>query len=114
MAGREATEQTAALVASQFHVSREVVFRRFLDQGRIQERQYLEAVERWNAQRGQGRTPGGNPYWTKLAYLGRDYVALALGQFHKNRIDEGQLADFLDTKPRHVGTLEEYFARGSA
>lgn len=111
---REANAQTAELVAAQFRVSREVVFRRFLDQGRISEREYLEAVERWNGQRSHGRTSGGNPYWTKLAYLGRDYVALALGQFHQNRIDEGQLADFLDTKPRHVGTLEEYFARGAA
>jgi Zn-dependent peptidase ImmA (M78 family) len=114
VAGREPTEATAEQVAAQFHVSREVVFRRFLDQGRIAERQYLEAVERWNGQRGGGRPPGGNPYWTKLSYLGRDYVALALREFHQNRIDEGQLADFLDTKPRHVGTLEEYFARGAA
>lgn len=114
VAGREATEAIAELIAAQFHVSREVVFRRFLDQGRIAEQQYLQSVERWNAQRGEARAPGGNPYWTKLSYLGRDYVALALKEFHQNRIDEGQLADFLDTKPRHVGTLEEYFGRGAA
>ena len=114
VAGRGETETTAEFVAAQFHVSREVVFRRFLDQGRIRERQYLEAVEKWNAQRGEGRAPGGNPYWTKLSYLGRDYVALALREFHQNRIDEGQLADFLETKPRYVGILEEYFGRGAA
>jgi Zn-dependent peptidase ImmA (M78 family) len=116
VAGLAATEATAELVASQFHVSREVVFRRFLDQGRIGELQYLEGVERWNAQRqaggGEGGA-GGNHYWTKLAYLGRDYVALALSQFHQNRIDENQLADYLDTKPKNVGTLEDYFARGN-
>lgn len=113
VAGREATEATAEQVAVQFHVSREVVFRRFLDHGRISDGQYLEAVERWNRQR-RNRTPGGNSYWTKLSYLGRDYVNLALREFHQNRIDEDQLADYLDIKPRHVGTLEEYFARGSA
>lgn len=114
VAGRPANEATAEVVAAQFHVSREVVFRRFLDQGRIGEPVYLEAVDRWNAQRqgGGGEGGGGNHYWTKLAYLGRDYVALALSQFHQNRIDEIQLADFLDTKPRNVGTLEDYFGRG--
>lgn len=112
VAGRPANVATAELVAAQFHVSREVVFRRFLDQGRIGEPAYLEAVERWNAQRQGGGGEGGNHYWTKLTYLGRDYVALALGQFHQNRIDETQLAEFLDTKPRNVGTLEDYFGRG--
>jgi Zn-dependent peptidase ImmA (M78 family) len=112
--GRPADEATAEIVAAQFHVSREVVFRRFLDHGRVGESQYLETVERWNAQRqaGGGEGGGGNHYWTKLAYLGRDYVALALGQFHQNRIDETQLADFLDTKARNLGTLEDYFGRG--
>lgn len=114
MAGRPATEATAEALATQFHVSREVIFRRLLEQGRVTEGQYERAVERWNAQRQVERAPGGNPYWTKLAYLGREYVALALSQYHQNRINEEQLADFLDTKPRHLGALEEYFSRGAA
>lgn len=114
LGGREPTEAAAEILAEQFHLSREVIFRRFLDQSRIGERQYQEAVERWNAQRQHGGGHGGNHYWTKLAYLGRDYVALALQQFHQNRIDENQLADYLDTKPKNVGTLEEYFERGNA
>ncbi len=116
MADRPATEATAEVLAAQFNVSREVIFRRLLDQGRIGEPQYLEAVERWNAQRQAGAGEGGssgNHYWTKLSYLGRDYVALALSQFHQNRIDEDQLAEYLDTKPKNVGTLEDYFARGN-
>lgn len=114
MAGRDASEATAEMLATQFHVSREVIFRRLLDQGRVSEGQYNRAVERWNAQRRGPRAPGGNPHWTKLSYLGREYVALALGRYHQNRIDETQLADFLDTKPRHLGTLEEYYSRGVA
>ncbi|GAB4365236.1 MAG: XRE family transcriptional regulator [Kiloniellaceae bacterium] len=113
LAGRDATEATAEFLAGQFHVSREVIFRRFLDQGRIGEQRYHEAVERWNAQRQRGGGRGGDHYWTKLAYLGRDYVALALQQFHQNRIDENQLADYLDTKGKNVATLEEYFERGN-
>lgn len=114
MADRQATEATAEVLAAHFNVSREVVFRRLLDEGRIAQEQYDRAVERWNAQRQGPRAPGGDPHWTKLTYLGREYVALALSQYYQNRIDEAQLADFLDTKPRHVGTLEEYFSRGAA
>lgn len=114
MAGRQATVATAEALAAQFHVSREVIFRRLRDQGKVPEDEYDRAVKQWNAQRQIQRAPGGNPYWTKIAYLGREYVALALSQYHQNRIAEGQLADFLDTKPRHVGALEEYFSRGAA
>lgn len=114
MAGRDASEATAEALATRFNVSREVIFRRLLDQGRVSERHYDSAVQHWNAQRNVESAPGGNPYWTALAYLGREYVALALSQYHRNRIDQTELAEFLNTKPRFVGTLEEYYSRGIA
>lgn len=110
-AGNDASEETAELLAARFHVSREFVYRRFLDQGRITQEAYIEAADRWADQRGLGG-PGGDFYWTKIAYLGREYIQLALSQYHQNRIDQSQLAEYLDSKPRHVGTLEEYFSRG--
>ena len=111
--GLDATEATAERVAASFHVSREVVFRRFLDHGLIDQRTYNEAAVRWASQR-QGGGTGGDYYWTKLAYLGRDYIALALSQHRQNRIDERQLADYLDTKPKNLAGIEDYFARGGA
>lgn len=111
--GREPSRATAEAVAARYHVSREVVFRRFLDRNRIDQGEYIEAVETWNAQRVQGGS-GGDHYWSKLSYLGREYVALALRAYHQNRIDQDQLADFLDTKPRNLSTLESYFERGAA
>ena len=109
-----ASEATAELLAAEFHVSREVIFRRFLDQGRITEQTYNAATTKWNEQRVLGAGKGGDHYWTKLTYLGRDYVSLALSQFHQNRINEIQLADYLDTKPKNVGVLEEYFSKGGS
>ena len=115
MQGREATGATATLLAAQFHVSRAVIFRRYLDQKLINQSQYDESISHWDGQKSDsGANNSGNHYWSKLSYLGRDYVALALGQFHQNRIDQNQLADYLDTKPRNVGTLEDYFSRGNA
>jgi Zn-dependent peptidase ImmA (M78 family) len=108
--GQRATERTAEILAERFHVSREFIFRKFLDRGLISQADYRRAARRWAEQRQEGG--GGNPYWSKLAYLGRDYVALAFSQYHQNRIDETQLGEYLDMKPKNVGTLEEYFVRG--
>ncbi len=109
-AGQRPTEQMAEMLAGRFHVSREFIFRKFLDRNLITREDYGRAARRWAAQKQEGS--GGNPYWSKLAYLGRDYVALAFNQYHQNRIDETQLGDYLDMKPKNVGMLEEYFVRG--
>jgi Zn-dependent peptidase ImmA (M78 family) len=113
IAGRPASEQLAYELAAYFHVSREAIYRRFLERRTISQQTYEEAAERWAAQKQPGGK-GGDYYWTKLAYLGRDYVALALRQFHQNRIDEGQLAEYLDVKPKSLEGLEQYFERGAA
>jgi Zn-dependent peptidase ImmA (M78 family) len=109
-AGQRATERTAESLADRFHVSREFIFRKFLDRGLISQDEYRRAARRWAEQRQEGG--GGNPYWSKLAYLGREYVALAFSQYHQNRIDETQLGEYLDMKPKNIGTFEEYFVRG--
>jgi Zn-dependent peptidase ImmA (M78 family) len=109
-AGLDPSESTAELLAGHFHVSREFIYRKFLDRGLIDEAAYTEAAIHWANQRQEGA--GGNPYWTKIAYLGREYIELALSQYHQNRIDQDQLAEYLDSKPRYVETLEEYFSRG--
>jgi Zn-dependent peptidase ImmA (M78 family) len=111
--GQPPTEATAEAVARSFHVSREVVFRRFLDRGLIDQSAYTEAAKRW-AKQGQGAGTGGDYYWTKLSYLGREYVALALSQYRQNRITESQLAEYLDTKPKSLPGIEDYFSRGAA
>jgi hypothetical protein len=69
------------------------------------------AAKVWAAQRSAGS--GGNWYRTQIAYLGRDYIGLAFRQYHQNRIDDEQLAAYLETKPKNLGALEEYFTQGS-
>jgi Zn-dependent peptidase ImmA (M78 family)/transcriptional regulator with XRE-family HTH domain len=110
--GQKPTEATAEHLAARYHVSREFVFRRFLDRKWIDEAAYTAAAARWSQQRGGGT--GGDYYWTKLSYLSREYVALALSEFHQSRISESQLADYLDTKPKNLAGIEDYFARGSS
>ncbi len=111
--GMQPSEATASLLAERYHVSREVVFRRFLDKGRISQATYEAAAKRWKDERKTGSS-GGNPYWTLISYLGREYIDLAYSQYARNRITESELAEFLNTKPRLLGTLEEYLDRGAA
>lgn len=88
-----------------------MVYRKFLDRGWIDQGEYTRAVREWEGQRQPGG--GGDFYWNKISYFGRDYIALAFSQYYQNRIDDAQLAEYLDTKVRNIGALEEYFSKGS-
>ena len=107
--GRPATRQTAEELALLFSVSRESIYRKFLDRGLISEEEYTQAARRWAGQKKSGSW--GNPYYTKIAYLGPEYINLAFSRFYRNQISESQLADYLDMKPKHVSTLEDYISR---
>jgi Zn-dependent peptidase ImmA (M78 family) len=111
VASRPHSVQTAEQIAQRFHVSREVIYRKFLDREWIDEAEYTRAAKVWAEQRSAGS--GGNWYRTQIAYLGRDYIGLAFRQYHQNRIDDEQLAAYLETKPKNLGALEEYFTQGS-
>lgn len=104
---REPSQTTAAFLADKFCVSREVVFRRFLDKGLIQPSEYSAAVEKWKSQ--IKKKPGGDYYNNQIAYLGTRYINLALQQFHQNRIDQIQLAEYLNITPKNVEKFEERF-----
>lgn len=53
-AGRNASERTAEQLAQQFHVSREFIFRKFLDRGLIDQIHYTRAAKRWAEQKQGG------------------------------------------------------------
>lgn len=109
LADRDPSEQTAELLAAQFHVSREVIYRKFLERGLIDQAAYRGAAQRWAEQRQPGG--GGDFYWNKISYLGRDYIALAFNKYYQNQIDDVQLGEYLDTKPKNLVALEEYFSK---
>lgn len=109
--GRAATEETAVELARHFSVSREFIFRKFLDRGLIARESYEGAARRWATQRQQ--TTSGNPYHSKIAYLGDEYITLAFRRYYQSRITADQLAEYLDWKPKNVAKLEEYMSRRS-
>ena len=103
-------QASAERLAERFSVSREFVYREFRDRDLITAGEYQRAARQWAEQIQSGRG-GGNRYYTKIAYLGTEYINLAFRRYYQNRIDYDQLADFLDMKPRHLTQLENYVPR---
>lgn len=99
----------AEKLAKRFSVSREVIYRNFLDRGWIEQTEYESAAAEWIAQVRKGQKPGGNYYRTKIRYLGEEYISLVLRRYYQGQFEEEDLANYLDTKLGNVDRLEEYF-----
>lgn len=108
----ESSEDKAAKLARRFNVSREAIFRRFLERGLIAEAEYERKAKKWAEQQGGGGS--GNYYYTAIAYLGREYITLAFQRYYQNRISYEQLGDYLDIKPKNLDKLEDYLLRSSS
>ncbi|MEP0352611.1 MAG: ImmA/IrrE family metallo-endopeptidase [Reichenbachiella sp.] len=111
----EIDEQEIKNLAYVFKVSPEVVLRKFLDKGLVSQIDYESLTEGWRAQFlefKKNRKPGGDAYYTRISYLGKDYVDLALTQYHQNRIDSLKLSDFLNIKPKHLEKFQDKFLGG--
>jgi len=102
----DVSQAGAAGIADRLKVSREPVFRKFLDRSLIDDAAYDSAAKQWTAQIVK-RRPRGNHYYSKIAYLGEDYINLAFSRYYQNRIPADQLAEYLDTKPKNLAALEQ-------
>ena len=112
--GMKIGRQAAAQLANHFNVSREVIYRKFLDRGLIEVDEYVAAAKEWAAQmkKPEGEKPTGYYYNTHHAYLGQRYIDLAFTRYHQQRFDRRRLAEYLNMKPRSLPTFAELFAGG--
>lgn len=96
--------------AKKYSVSREVILRKLLDHGLIDNQEYEAMAEEWTKDflRRKPSRPGGNPYLTKLAYLGEDFTKLAFANYSAGRIDNADLAYHLNVKSGFLEKLEKY------
>jgi len=101
-------------LAKKYSVSREVILRKCLDLNRITKTFYETKVKEWNEERSTRGKPslGGNPYYTKGAYLGSYYIEAAFGKYYQGAISKPQLADYLGMKEVHLSTFESYVLHG--
>ncbi len=107
----ESSEDKAAALAGLFAVSREAVYRKFLDRNLITKAEYKHKAKRWAEQQDTGGKRGGDIYRNWLAYLGKEYISLAFQRYYQNRISYEQLGDYLDVKPKNLDKLEGYLLR---
>lgn len=103
---------TATRLAEYFSVSREVIYRKFLDRGLIDAGEYGAAANEWAAQMKPKESASGNYYNSHRAYLGQRYIDLAFSRYYQQRFDRAQLAEYLNLKPKNLPTFAEKFAGG--
>lgn len=116
MHGQVANEATARALARVFNVSWLVVYRRFLDQRMIDRNDYAAAQAAADAAQDVEReeTGGGNYYNTTMAYLGREFLSLAMREYYQNRITETQLAEHLGVPLKNLSGIEDRFLKAQA
>jgi len=97
-------------VATRYRVSREVILRRLLDRGLVDEDTYeakaREWYEEWVASRAD--MSGGNYYATQATYLGPSFLQLAFARYYAGRVTLPELADHLGVKARSIPRLEAF------
>ena len=100
-------------LAAEYKVSRVVILRKYLDKDIIGDKAYQDKVKQWKhesdklkQQKNANKINDGNYYATLATYLGNKYLELAFSQYYMDRIDEYQLADYLDVKLDAIPVLE--------
>lgn len=101
--------ETATDLADYFCVSRELIYRKFLDRGLIDAEEYKAAAQHWERQIRQPTAGAGNYYNSKHAYLGSQYIDLAFTRYYQRRFGDRQLAEYLNIKPKNLPTFEAKF-----
>ena len=107
--GVRVNESSVTKLADIYKVSREVVLRKFLDRGTVNESTYKELTTKWIEEakkKKQERKGGGDYYNTQIAYLGDKYLEIAFNAYYKKTISEMQLADYLNVKTDNLPSLE--------
>jgi Zn-dependent peptidase ImmA (M78 family)/transcriptional regulator with XRE-family HTH domain len=107
-------DQSVALIAARYKVSREAVLRRLLDKGLVDQATYEERAKRWAAEAAtRGESGGGNYYSTQVAYLGRNFLDLAFSRQRAGLVQVWELAEHLGVKAKNIQKLEDrVYSRG--
>jgi len=111
--GLSGTDEEVETLASLYSVSREVVLRRLMDHGVVDQSDYERRVAAWNRQwqDARGRRSGGNYYATQATYISRGFAQLAFARYYEGRCSLQELAGHLGVKAKNVERLEAQMFR---
>lgn len=105
-------ENLVDALASHYGVSREVILRKLLDRGIVDQAYYERMVQSWlesYQERKEKGAGGGNYYANQYAYLGQRYLTLAFARYYDGAYSIHELADYLSIRTKNVPGLEHYF-----
>jgi Zn-dependent peptidase ImmA (M78 family) len=109
--GLDTLEESIARVANLYNVSREVILRRLLDAGRVDEATYEARASQWIAEAQRARSigrQGGNYYANQATYLGDAFLELGFAQYRAGNVTLPDLADHFGMRAQTVIRLEDY------
>jgi len=98
-------------LANLYKVSREVILRRLLDRGLVDQDFYETRAAKWTKEylESKSESGGGSYYRTQAAYLGNKYLGLVFGKYYQGRLTMEQVADYLGVRTKSVAGLEQVF-----
>lgn len=106
ISGMAVNDKAIERLAGRYHVSREVILRKFLDRNSIDQSCYEKKVEEWAGRVEKKSRPGGDYYRTKGAYLGDHYLEMTFGRYYRKKISIDQLANYLGVRVKNVAGME--------
>ena len=112
--GNIITDSVIGQLAKNYHVSMEVILRKFLNQKRIDREFYEKKVAEWQLNFGKGKessklSGGGDYYNSIMYYLGDAYLSLVINKLNQGQISIGEAATHLDIKETNFSEIEERF-----
>ena len=108
-------EDSIEKIAHIYCVSREAILYKLTENNYITPMDYykFKQIMGLSALRDKGaKKLGGNPYYTKLSYLGQQYTKEIFTQLFTGRIDKYKASEFLGSKVDHLPTFETMIYRG--
>ncbi|GAG84899.1 unnamed protein product, partial [marine sediment metagenome] len=105
-------EESISKFANYYKVSREVILRKLLIHGYINNDIYNDYSLKWIEQAKFAKKKHirkVNYYNIQIAYLGDYYLDLVFDKYYKNQINISDVADFLNTKVGNIPEFEERF-----
>ncbi|MBU1487464.1 ImmA/IrrE family metallo-endopeptidase, partial [bacterium] len=114
ISGIRIEEKSIQYLAMQYHVSHEVILRKLLDRGIIDQSFYKKQVEQWAKGAPTKSGSGGNYYARKGVYLGEYFLGMAFSRYYQNRISIDQLANYLGVKVKNVAGMESLLFKREA
>ncbi|MBF0236649.1 MAG: ImmA/IrrE family metallo-endopeptidase [SAR324 cluster bacterium] len=99
-------DESVQNLSNLYSVSQTVILRKLLDRKLISQKLYNNKVEQWEKGVNIKSKPGGNPYFSKRAYLGERYLELVFSHYYQKRISLEETADYLGVSVRSVPGME--------